>query len=63
MTDDFDPADYLRPPEVALAWGWSPGSVRRAIRDGRLPALVTPNGRYMVHKRDAVLRPAVTPPS
>lgn len=56
MPEDYDRSDYLTPGQVARLWGSSPEAVRRAIREKRLPALVTPTGRYLVHKRDAKLR-------
>jgi excisionase family DNA binding protein len=58
MPDDYDRADYLTPGQVARIWGVTAEAVRLAIREGRLAALRTPTGRYLVHKRDVRLRRA-----
>jgi predicted site-specific integrase-resolvase len=55
---EFNRDDYLRPADVATRWGVSGEAVRYMIRHGLLPALVMPNGRYLIHKNDTVLRPA-----
>ena len=61
LDSTFDPADHVRPSEIARAWGLSGESVRRMIRSGKLPAVVTPSGRYLVHRDHVVLRPAASP--
>lgn len=58
MPENYDRADYLKPSEVAALWGVTPQAVRHQIRIGRLPALRTPTGNYLIHKNDAQLRPA-----
>jgi excisionase family DNA binding protein len=58
LMPEFNRADYLRPAEVAARWGVSGEAVRYMVRHGRIPALVMPNGHYLIHKGDVVLRPA-----
>lgn len=57
--DAYNPDDYLTTEQVAHLWKMSPRAVRAAIQEGRLPALRVPTGRgaYLIHKRDAALRP------
>jgi excisionase family DNA binding protein len=57
MPEDYNPDDYLTAPEVARLWKISRQAVVEAIKRGSIPALQTPTGRYLIHKRDAALRP------
>jgi excisionase family DNA binding protein len=56
MPDDYDRSQYLTPSQVARLWGVSGDAIRKAIRNGRLPALRTPTGRLLIHKRDTRLK-------
>lgn len=51
-----EPDEYLSTGEVAKVWGVTAETVRSWIKTGRLDAIVTPSGRFLVH-RDAAVRP------
>lgn len=46
--------DYLTPNEAGDRMGVSGQTVRRWAAGGLIPAIRTPSGRYLIHKRDAV---------
>jgi len=54
MTIERD--DYLTPSQAGKRMGVSAQTVRRWIDQGRIAAIQTPGGRYLIHKTDAVIR-------
>jgi len=53
MISEVETNNYLRIGEVAILLGVSPGAVRIAIHDGRLPSVVDHDVRWVL-KEDAV---------
>jgi excisionase family DNA binding protein len=61
----IDRNDYLTTGEAAARMGISRQAVLDMINAGKLPAVRPggPRGRYLVHKRDAVVKPINQPPA
>ena len=57
---DLTPEPWLTTTAAAAMCGVHPDSITRWIKQGRLPAVRLPGGRWRVHEGDvrAVLRPA-----
>lgn len=60
---EFERADYMSTGQAARFLGVSPETVRRWVKEGRAPALVTPGGRHLIHRDEvAKLQPAPVDP-
>lgn len=59
MTIERD--NYLTPSQAGARMGVSGQTIRRWIKEKRIPAVLTLGGRYLIHKDDAVLRRPADP--
>ena len=56
VVNPVEPGEYLSTGQVAARWGVTAETVRAWIKSGRVDAIRTPSGRFLVH-RDAAVRP------
>ncbi len=56
-----DEVRYLTTGQAGRRWGVTSETVREWVRTGRVPAVRTPSGRFLIAERDVQPLPSVDP--